>query len=194
MTAPVSLPPGLQPNEFVCQMLAADGILTLEQCDAVLTRVRGHAASTAAVIGQGEGGTDLRSSAVRWLPRDEDTEWLHARIQGLAQQLNERFWRFDLTDMEPFQVAHYAPGDDYGWHTDLGPGQASLRKLTVVVQLSDPADYDGGGLEFPDVVGPITRQRGSAVVFPAYLRHRVLPVTRGERWSVAGWFVGPPFR
>lgn len=194
MTDPVPLPPGLEPNEFVCQMLAAVGALTLDECQTVLDLAQSDAPATGEVLGHGGGVTDLRHSEVRWLPRSASNEWLHTRIQGLGQQLNARFFDFALTDMEPFQVARYAGQGEYGWHMDLGPGRATLRKLTVVIQLSDPDDYEGGDLEFPDVVGPIARQQGAAVVFPSYLRHRVHPVTHGERWSLASWFVGPPFR
>jgi PKHD-type hydroxylase len=131
---------------------------------------------------------------VRWLPHTNDSAWLYDRMSGLLQQLNERFWRFELTDLEPLQLARYPVGGAYDWHVDLGPGRASLRKLSVSIQLSPPDTYDGGDLEFPDVVGPVTRAQGSAIVFPSHLRHRVTAVTRGERWSVVGWFVGPPFR
>lgn len=193
MTDPV-LPPGLEPNESVCQMLAAAGVMSPAECQSILDQVQDDPPATGAVLGVGGGVTGLRDSDVRWLPRSESTEWVHTRIYSLAQQLNESFFKFDLRDMEPFQVARYAGGGEYGWHMDLGPGRATLRKLTVVVQLSDPADYEGGELEFPDVVGPITKERGAAVIFPSFLRHKVHPVTKGERFSIAGWFVGPPYR
>ena len=56
---------------------------------------------------------------------------------------------------------------------------AQKRKLTVVVQLSDPADYDGGELEvWPDsTVRTAPRDRGTAVIFPSFALHRVTPVT-----------------
>lgn len=174
-------------------MLAAGGALTPAECASVVALVADAPPIEGAVLGEGD-GAGVRQSDVRWLPRSEASEWLYQRMNALLQQLNERFWRFDLVDLEPLQVARYADGGHYDWHMDLGPGQATLRKLSLSVQLSVGADYAGGDLEFPDVVGPITRDQGSAIVFPSYLRHRVTPVTRGERWSVVGWFVGPPYR
>lgn len=181
---------GLEPNPFVCQSLAAAGALTPDECDAVIAL--GHGPAVAGAVTGGEDG--IRVSDVRWLPRDDASEWLYGRMNAILQQLNQRFWRFDLVDLEVLQLARYGVGGHYDWHLDLGPGPATLRKLSLSIQLSDPASYDGGDLEFTDVVGPISRDRGAAVVFPSYLRHRVTTVSRGERWSVVGWFVGPPYR
>jgi len=63
------------------------------------------------------------------------------------------------------------------------------------VQLSNPADYEGGEFEFllvTDELGP--RSRGSLIAFPSYLAHRVRPVTSGTRLSLVSWIGGPPFR
>ncbi|MFZ0485563.1 MAG: 2OG-Fe(II) oxygenase [Arenicellales bacterium] len=74
--------------------------------------------------------------------------------------------------------------------------------LPAVVNLSDPAEYDGGKLLFKDTYGKevedahmlaAIRQRGSVVVFPAYTPHTVTPVTRGVRYSLVSWILGPPF-
>ena len=58
------------------------------------------------------------------------------------------------------------------------------------------AGYGGGALAFfglmddgGDAVGlPLTGQAGLLVAFPAELVHGVLPVTRGERCTIATWF------
>jgi PKHD-type hydroxylase len=64
------------------------------------------------------------------------------------------------------------------------------------VQLSDPADYDGGELEFMmhRSVVQAERAQGTVVLFPSFLQHRVRPVTRGVRRSLVFWVHGPPFR
>ena len=70
------------------------------------------------------------------------------------------------------------------------------RKLTVVVQLSDPADYAGGALElWPDsATHTAPALRGTATIFPSFMLHRVTPVTEGTRWSLTLWAHGPSFR
>ena len=72
----------------------------------------------------------------------------------------------------------------------------SKRKLSLSVQLTDPADYDGGDLEFVNHLGNEDefRKQGSIIVFPSYLSHRVTTVTRGARRSMIAWVFGPPFR
>lgn len=65
----------------------------------------------------------------------------------------------------------------------------------MTVLLSDAAEFDGGRFELGAHAGvEAPMQRGDAVVFPSYLRHRVTPVTRGVRVALVGWFTGPPFR
>ena len=87
-------------------------------------------------------------------------------------------------------------GTHYDWHvdnnmlTDLPP-----RKLSMSVQLSDPDDYDGGGLEISDgQIVEATDARGAVIVFPSYRVHRVTPVTEGVRRSLVVWANGPAFR
>ena len=67
--------------------------------------------------------------------------------------------------------------------------------MSLSVQLSDAADYDGGGLEFA-AHGELREARriGTAVAFPAFLHHRVQPVRRGIRRSLVAWGHGPMFR
>lgn len=36
--------------------------------------------------------------------------------------------------------------------------------------------------------------RGSVIIFPSYVWHRVKPVTRGKRYSLVVWNLGHPFR
>ena len=73
------------------------------------------------------------------------------------------------------------------------------RKLSMVIQLSDPKDYEGGILEihanehYPPPPDELKR-RGTIVVFPSFLRHRVIPVTKGVRYSLVAWIEGPHFR
>ncbi|MGB0178111.1 MAG: 2OG-Fe(II) oxygenase, partial [Owenweeksia sp.] len=82
------------------------------------------------------------------------------------------------------------------WHMDFGAGEISHRKLSMTVQLSDPADYEGGDLEFMINQKVVTapRTRGTVIVFPSFILHRVTPVTKGVRHSVVGWVSGTPFR
>ncbi|HET7413774.1 MAG TPA: 2OG-Fe(II) oxygenase, partial [Pararhizobium sp.] len=88
-------------------------------------------------------------------------------------------------------------GGHFDWHSDIGDGLlAARRKLTIVVQLSDPADYQGGLLQTnaDGHVNDATAARGSAIVFPSFVLHRVTSVTAGARYSLTTWVHGPAFR
>jgi PKHD-type hydroxylase len=66
----------------------------------------------------------------------------------------------------------------------------------MVVQLTDPDEYEGGELELclggePFVV---PREQGTLITFPSYVLHRVKPTTKGTRHSLVGWVTGRPFR
>lgn len=96
-------------------------------------------------------------------------------------------------------------GDHYHWHTDLaadaykppdGNMNYSDRKLSFIANISDPRAYEGGNLEFHGAspeVSETLRARGTAIVFPSFIMHRVTPITKGIRYSIVGWIEGPKF-
>jgi len=108
---------------------------------------------------------------------------------------------------DPLLVMRYAVGDHFTWHVDNGLADAPMgsRKLSFTFQLSDGEDYDGGDLELATyaqaylgegsgAARAALRERGTLIVFPAFMLHRVTPVTRGTRYALVGWVHGPAFR
>ena len=178
-------------NDAVSAFLVRRAALTPDDCEALLRVARTRTPEVAEVIADAALGTERRST-VRWLD-DRDASVI-ARVRDVLQELNEGWFHFDVDGIEPIQIARYGPGDRYDSHIDLGPGEASRRKLSLTIQLSDPNTYEGGDLAFRGVSPPGARARGAAVVFPSYLGHAVEPVRTGERWSLVAWAVGPPFR
>lgn len=76
----------------------------------------------------------------------------------------------------------------------MGPGKAN-RKLSLVCQLSDPSEYEGGEFQINpggSILVP-ERTKGTVIIFPSYLVHRVAPVTKGTRRSLVLWVEGPAF-
>lgn len=74
------------------------------------------------------------------------------------------------------------------------------RKLSMTVTLSDPNQYEGGdfiidrGPHFKGdryYVAEEIKPKGSIIVFPSFLYHRVAPVTKGIRHSIVMWSIGP---
>jgi PKHD-type hydroxylase len=83
----------------------------------------------------------------------------------------------------------------YDWHVDVGGGVLSTRKISIVIQLDHPTDYEGGDLILKRGAGdePVFKQKGSVVMFPSYMLHRVTPVTGGLRRTAVLWATGPHF-
>ena len=140
-----------------------------------------------------------RKTRVRYIGMTQDTLWLYKKIFRIVTNANSRIWEFDLTStfLEPAQLLHYeAPSGHFDWHIDVGPLKASTRKLTIIIQLSDPDTYEGGDLLYwngsEEVAAP--KGEGKVSVFPSFMMHKVKPVTEGERWSLAAWAPGPWFR
>jgi len=141
-----------------------------------------------------------RNSEITWLPYNDDTKWLYEKCKDLLITANNNMWNFHITSIkESLQFTEYRPSltDDnhgmYDWHMDVGSNEASTRKLSMTIQLSD--EYEGGDLEFMlhrnIVKAPKTK--GTVIFFPSYLMHRVTKVTSGTRNSLVTWFHGPPF-
>lgn len=170
--------------------------------EAELTWLQGKAkqANEDAGVGEVDKGSvnkDVRRSQVRWLTNSSETKWVFERMGDVTSKLNAQFFRFDLTGFgEPLQLTNYDQSEHgmYGWHQDYGA--LVSRKLSLVLQLTDPSEYEGGNLEIK-IAGEseaVRKQRGLIVAFPSYVLHQVTPVTRGNRQSLVAWVSGPEFR
>ena len=153
-----------------------------------------------------------RKSDIAWF----SDPWIYKEIQPYVHQANENAgWNFQWDWSEPFQFTEYKKGQFYDWHTDSSVGpynnpnephrNGKIRKLSVITTLTDPDEFEGGELEFdfknndpqfedpqPTVCSEI-KARGSVVVFPSFMWHRVKPVTKGLRHSLVSWNLGNPF-
>jgi PKHD-type hydroxylase len=122
-------------------------------------------------------------------------------------------WNFNWDFSESCQFTKYKLNQFYDWHCDSWDQpynnldnkdtHGKIRKLSVTCSLSDPKDYKGGELEFqfrntddPTPTRPCLEilPRGSIVVFPSFVWHRVKPVTEGTRYSLVIWNLGYPFK
>jgi PKHD-type hydroxylase len=155
-----------------------------------------------AQVGGDPQGSDLakiRRSQVSWLNKNQDTAWVFEKLGHIASSLNAQYYRFDLTGFgEPIQLTNYDQSEQgmYGWHQDYGGKLSPSRKLSLVLQLTDPSQYEGGNLQVITSGQPQTvrKQRGLVAAFPSYVLHQVTPVTSGNRQSLVAWISGPAFR
>ena len=127
----------------------------------------------------------------------------------------EAGWGFDIVSCGVPQITEYKKGQFYNWHSDGTSDRLSMytkeqvgnnelllgnvRKLSMTILLND--DYKGGQFQFRSfdkgklvVINPPIKNKGSIVIFPSGMLHRVSPVTKGVRYSVVVWVLGPPFK
>ena len=162
---------------------------------------------------------EKRNSRNTWIPSEH---WTAGFLWHYIQRANRENFLYDLRniDGESMQYTQYGPGEFYGWHNDAGlatqykpqsvgnrsEGLANdfvnesielVRKLSFVLQLSDPDDYEGGNLQLLDESGRsyiAPRKRGTVILFDSRAQHRVLKVRSGLRKSLVGWTVGPRWK
>lgn len=149
---------------------------------------------------RGESDAGIRRARIAWLDESNDAAWVFNRLVDTVITANRDHFAFDLTQFsERMQVAWYDADKrgHFDWHADIGDGPfAAKRKLSFVAQLSCGNAYGGGALELntDGHVRAVSRDQGSGILFPSFALHRVTPVTRGHRYSLATWIHGPDFR
>ena len=140
-----------------------------------------------------------RRSKVKWMHEDIYRD-VFERMWGLTTKVNRDFFGFHIDNLEYMQLGEYHERDrgEYKRHHDVFwlNGTNKHRKLSVVLQLTDPKTYEGGKLTL-NVQNQKPEdyfQQGTVIWFPSFIEHWVTPVTKGVRNSVVCWFEGPNWR
>jgi PKHD-type hydroxylase len=174
-------------------------VFTCEELERIKVIGRRLGMNRAQTGGAGENCLDHRRSFTSWIQSNQHTAWIYQQLTSVVLQNNERFYNFDLSMIENLQFTYYNSEENgcYKAHVDPHPWQLPHnRKLSVVVQLSDPSEYEGGDLLLYTSHDPIkiNKQKGMVTMFPSYTLHEVTPVTKGERYSLVAWVHGPAFK
>ena len=131
------------------------------------------------------------------------THWINGLLDYYVRSVNDDVYNYDLVNWyNELQFLHYeGKGAGYTWHCDNGveENEIGVRKITVILGLSDPDDYEGGELQvmMPGnhrYVNRLKLELGECVMFPSTSLHRVTPLKSGERSVIVGWYGGPDFR
>ena len=156
-----------------------------------------------------------RNSDLVWL---NDT-WIYKELHPYVHEANRNAgWNFEWDWTESCQFTKYKLNQYYDWHCDSfgklfddpknNAIHGKIRKLSMTCQLTDGSEYKGGELEFdfrnydPNMRDESKHRiqckeilpKGSIIVFPSDVWHRVKPVTSGTRYSLVVWHLGRPFR
>jgi PKHD-type hydroxylase len=174
---------------------SAKPLFTPAECSRIVQIGLGLSPSRASVEARGvrKARRWIRNSRISSIVSDDSTHWIFQIIETAVAEANLGRWHYDLVPLVFLQFTEYGPGGHYLWHVDVGPGKNIFRKLSFSVQLSSPATYIGGKLQF--LRGHYRRtastELGSLTIFPSFMLHRVKPVLFGRRYSLVGWVQGP---
>lgn len=180
-------------SEFGCiKPYVAKVIFTPEECKAILEKILGIIEPEREYI-PGEGG----KNSCRYDILIDDFPEVYDRIYNFILEANRENFGFDedFVLSEPVYLNEYKGAEYCGWHTDgfISDGPRYLhRKLTCVVQFTEPEEYTGGDFELfayhqiKENIKPI----GTAYIIPAFEWHQVTPILSGTRRSMIMFLEG----
>ena len=174
-------------------------IFTPEQCQLIINAGRAEPQQTAQVGGTAGGTVDTktRTSHISWIPFAKMQE-MYKVIENIMLKTNSNHFGFDgMRLTEPAQYTEYPTGGFNDWHIDSDVNCANeppIRKISMTCLLSPESEFEGGGLELMSDGKIVRPKQGQAIFFASYIRHRVIPISKGIRKSLVMWFGGPSFR
>ncbi|PMS37138.1 PKHD-type hydroxylase [Trinickia symbiotica] len=199
MSSYLSMPPGppIRDQSYATWR----GAFTKEDLDKIVELGEAVPSQPATVFNDAAVEVDegIRRTDVGWIARTPESDWLYEKLAYYAADLNARYFGFALSGfIEQLQYTIYRGSEDrpgkYDWHVDMGINTAAPRKLSLVVLLSSPEEYEGGELEFQGIsTSQATKSQGDVNAFSSWVMHRVKPVTKGTRRSLVAWISGPQF-
>jgi len=174
-------------------------IFTKEQCQLIIAAGQSEPKQQAEVGGSHKGAVDTktRTSHISWIPFNKMPE-MYKAIEQIMLKTNGNHFGFDgMRITEPAQYTEYPSGGFYDWHIDSDINckhQPPVRKISMTCLLSDESEFEGGGLELMSDGNIVKPKQGQAIFFASFIRHRVIPITKGIRKSLVMWFGGPSFK
>ena len=118
--------------------------------------------------------------------------WLDRVKEALVRRVLpeiQRCFNFQVSQHEVFKLIRYdADAGYFRPHRDNESRDTRHRRFAMTLNLNTGA-YEGGQLHFPEF-GPdlYEPERGGAAIFSCSLLHEAMPVTRGHRYAVLGFF------
>ena len=183
--------------------------IPIKTCEKILKNGRKKIIEKASIL---EGiDKSKRNCKVAWL----EDKWIYDIINPFIHTANKKAgWNFQWDWNETSQFTIYEKGHYYGWHTDQDSDvikhkskniNGKTRKLSLTLQLTDKTKYEGGDFQFKwvqsdkkNLLNIITvddaKDIGTIIVFPSFIHHQVLPITKGKRESLVNWSVGKKFK
>ena len=187
-----------------------DSLLSADECQKIVDAASRNAPTPGTVgIENSSVEQGIRHGEVVFLDRS-NTEFtpVFDLLDWCVSEANDEWFGVDYNPQgaRSLQFSIYQADAEGGGHyyhphqdsTLVSGDRPTQRKLSVVVQLSKPDDYEGGDFKMYYVSAhppaDVIRRQGTVLVFPSLLMHGVEQVTRGTRHSLVGWYLGPRWR
>jgi PKHD-type hydroxylase len=140
---------------------------------------------------------EIRNTRVKQINLKEN-EWIGKRLLNIILKANDLYYKFHISRINEIHVLEYGKDCFYDWHIDIGATpKTCTRKISAVLFLNERTEYEGGELEW--MLGPVEddfkpgQKKGSIVLFPSFIMHRVKPVGKGVRKVLVAWAHGDSF-
>jgi len=174
-------------------------LFTPEQCQMIIEAGHKQPRQDGEVGGGSKGTIDTKTrlSHISWIPFNVLPE-MYKTLEKVMLQTNGNHFGFEgMQITEPAQFTEYSNGGFYDWHIDSDVNcvnEPPVRKISMTCLLSNENEFEGGGLELMSEGKFARPKQGHAIFFASFIRHRVVPVTKGTRRSLVMWFGGTPFK
>ena len=173
--------------------IASSPLFSPDECKKIIDNCIEELWSSVKVYGEGK----IHQAAMQRL-RGNLAEYPFTLFRDAIVTANADIYKFNILgviDTDYPQVARYSKGDFFNFHTEINP-MATTRKLSFLVMLNDPSEYEGGEIEFlnTELTHSETSKVGTIIVFPSFLTYKVKPVKKGKRYLITGSIHGDSFR
>jgi len=142
--------PQVKSNEYLMNPISCDALFSPEECQAIQNNAPLTLLGEGAINAGAEKGFAIekkfRETTCYGVQKTPENAWISQRIMGLMKEINQNYYHFQIQFLSLVQLLEYTKDSFYSWHTDTGPGLNSTRKLSCIIFLTKPSEYQGGKL------------------------------------------------
>ena len=158
-------------------MLFEEIILNRIECESILKLAKDYYKSSIIDnIGNVETNNGIRNSVESTIENNVDIELL----------LLSKLKKYNIKSLpNTSKIIKYDVGCFFKPHNDKIIGLKNERILTLIIQLSDETNYDGGNLIVDKLV--CSKKIGNMIIFDSSIQHEVTEIIRGSRIAMVMW-------
>lgn len=181
------------PDTRLGNFYSIENVLPLDVCDMVVKECsKDELKNSLPVIGNAAIESNLKNVERVSLPINQG---IGGTLTSFGLNLNHQMYKYNITHSSQTDFLMYTPGSQYLSHVDVVHTHAEdVKKLSVVMFLNDDCE---GGRFFIQTSGQKIyppQKKGSIIIFPSFQLYGVEEVTKGNKYVVITWLMGPYFK